>query len=45
MVSLIVESPAMWSKSTLDEVFINKGDRKLHRSGKGGFLDRGEKAI
>ena len=41
----IVECPVRTTKLTQEEALVDKGDRKLHSSGKGGFLDKGDKAI
>ena len=44
IVLIFVEGPVRSEKLMQDKVFSDKGGGKLHRSGKGGFLDKGEKA-
>ena len=41
---IFVEGPVRSEKFMQDKVFSDKGGEKLHCWGKGGFLDKGEKA-
>ena len=43
IVLIFVEGPVRSEKLMEDKVFSDKGGRKFHRWGKGGFLDKGEK--
>ena len=44
MSRIVVGGPVRSEKLMQDKVFSDKGGGKLHQSGKGGFLDKGEKA-